>query len=73
MTTQYLNVSSAADLSVDIKAIDLASQGDGGNGANYLITLAKGATRGKRRHFRDQPHGRRHPHHPRQGRRFERR
>jgi hypothetical protein len=43
-TTQYLNVVSAADLSADIKAIDLASQADGGTDVHYLITLAKGAT-----------------------------
>jgi hypothetical protein len=42
-TTTYLNVSSAADLSADIKAIDLASQTDGGN-MNYVITLQAGAT-----------------------------
>jgi hypothetical protein len=30
MTTTYLNVSSASDLSADIKAIDLPSQADGG-------------------------------------------
>ena len=44
MTTTYLNVSSAADLSADIKAVDLASQADGGNGTHYLITLKAGAT-----------------------------
>jgi len=45
MTTTYLNVSSASQLSADIEAIDLASQGPGGGtGADYLITLASGAT-----------------------------
>ena len=44
MTTTYLNVSSASQLSADITAIDLASQADGGNGTNYVITLAAGAT-----------------------------
>jgi hypothetical protein len=44
-TIIYKNVSSAADLSADIKAIDLASQADGGkNGTQYLITLKAGAT-----------------------------
>ena len=43
-TISYLNVSSAAELSADIKAIDLASQADGGNGTHYLITLQAGAT-----------------------------
>jgi hypothetical protein len=43
-TISYLNVSSAAALSDDIKAIDLASQADGGNGTQYLITLQAGAT-----------------------------
>jgi hypothetical protein len=33
-TTSYTNVSTAADLSADIKAIDLASQADGGNGTH---------------------------------------
>ena len=41
--TSYLNVSNAADLSNDIAAIDFASQLDGGNGTNYVITLAAGA------------------------------
>jgi hypothetical protein len=44
MTTTYSNVSSAATLSADIKAIDLASQADGGNGTHYSITLKAGAT-----------------------------
>ena len=44
MTTTFLNVSSAADLSADIKAIDLASQAGKGAGTQYLITLAAGAT-----------------------------
>ena len=44
MATTYLNVSSASQLSADITAIDLASQADGGNGTNYVITLAAGAT-----------------------------
>jgi len=44
MPTIYSNVSSAADLSADIKAIDHASQASGGNGANYVITLAAGRT-----------------------------
>ena len=35
MTTSYLDVSSASQLSADIKAIDLASQADGGNGTHY--------------------------------------
>src|SRR5208283_5229340 len=43
-TTSYTNVNSASQLSADIKAIDLASQADGGNGTNYSITLATGAT-----------------------------
>ena len=42
--TTYLDVSNATDLSNDIKAIDFASQLDGGSGVNYVITLAKGAT-----------------------------
>ena len=37
--TTYLNVSSASQLSGDIKAIDLASQADGGDGTAYSITL----------------------------------
>jgi len=40
----YLNVSSASQLSADIKAIDLASQADGGDGTHYVITLKAGAT-----------------------------
>ncbi len=44
MTTTYLNVSSASELCADIKAIDLASQADGGNGTQYVITLPAGAT-----------------------------
>jgi len=43
MTTNY-NVSSASQLSADIKAVDLASQADGGDGTQYLITLQAGAT-----------------------------
>ena len=43
-TISYLNVSSASQLSADIKTIDLASQADGGNGTQYLITLQAGAT-----------------------------
>jgi hypothetical protein len=43
-TTRYTNVSTAADLSADIEAIDLASQADGGNDTQYLITLQAGAT-----------------------------
>ena len=43
-TIAYLNVSSTSQLSADIKAIDLASQADGGNGTIYLITLKAGAT-----------------------------
>ena len=55
-TTSYTNVSSAADLSADIKAIDLASQADGGNGTNYSITLqSRRDLNRKRRHRRDQP------------------
>ena len=38
------NVSSAAELSADIKKIDLASQATGGDGTDYAITLAPGAT-----------------------------
>ena len=37
-------VSSAAELSADIKKIDLASQATGGDGTNYVITLKPGAT-----------------------------
>jgi len=44
MTITYLNVSSASQLSADIKKIDLASQADGGDGTNYVITLAAGKT-----------------------------
>ncbi len=44
MTTSYLDVSSASQLSADIKAIDLASQADGGNGTHYSVTLKAGAT-----------------------------
>ena len=44
MPTSYTNVSTAADLSADIEAIDLASQADGGNGTHYSITLKAGAT-----------------------------
>ena len=44
MTAQYLNVSTASQLSADIEAIDLASQADGGDGTQYLITLKAGAT-----------------------------
>ena len=43
-TISYLSVSSASQLSADIKTIDLRSQSDGGNGTNYVITLAAGAT-----------------------------
>ena len=35
---------SAAELSADIKKIDLASQATGGDGTDYVITLAPGAT-----------------------------
>ena len=38
------NVSKAAELSTDIKKIDLASQATGGDGTDYIITLAPGAT-----------------------------
>ena len=38
------NVSSAAELSADIKKIDLASQATGGDGTDYAISLAPGAT-----------------------------
>jgi hypothetical protein len=38
----YTNVSSAAALSADIKAIDLASQAGEGTGTHYSITLATG-------------------------------
>ncbi len=69
MTTTYLNVSTASQLSADIKAIDLASQADGGNGTHYVITLKAGATLdGKRRHFRDQPRRDRHADPQRPGR-----
>ena len=45
MPTTFLNVSTAAQLSADIEAIDLASQGPGGGtGTHYLITLLAGAT-----------------------------
>ena len=44
MTTEYLNVSSASQLSADIKAIDLASAADKGNGTSYTITLEADAT-----------------------------
>jgi len=45
MSTTYINVvSSASQLSADIKAIDLASKADGGKGTNYVITLAAGKT-----------------------------
>jgi hypothetical protein len=37
-------VSSAAELSADIKKIDLISQATGGDGTNYVITLAPNAT-----------------------------
>jgi hypothetical protein len=43
-TVSYLNVSNASQLSADIEAVDLASQADGGNGTQYLITLQAGAT-----------------------------
>jgi hypothetical protein len=43
-TTSYRNVSSASELSADIKAIDVDSQADGGDGTHYIITLAKGET-----------------------------
>jgi hypothetical protein len=43
-TTLYTNVSTASALSADIKAIDLASQKDGGGGVHYSITLKAGAT-----------------------------
>ena len=42
--TNYLDVSSASELSADIKAVDLASQADGGNGTHYSITLKAGMT-----------------------------
>ncbi len=44
MTTTYLNVKTESQLSADIKAIDLASQKDGGDGTVYSITFEKGAT-----------------------------
>ena len=44
MPTSHSNVSSASDLSADIATVDLASQASGGNGTNYVITLAAGAT-----------------------------
>jgi hypothetical protein len=45
MTTTYLIVSTAADLSAEIKAIDLASQGPGGGTrTQYQITIQIGAT-----------------------------
>jgi hypothetical protein len=43
MTTTHLNVSIAADVSADIKAVDLASQTDGGDGVRYLVMLKAGA------------------------------
>ena len=43
MTTSYLNVSSASELSADIKAIDLASQADGGDGTHYIDHAARPA------------------------------
>ena len=44
MATSYSNVSTAADLSADIKAIDLASQASTDSGVAYTIALAAGAT-----------------------------
>jgi hypothetical protein len=43
-TTRYSHVASASELSADIKAIDLASQANGGNGTHYVISLASGAS-----------------------------
>src|SRR5262249_35748451 len=42
--SSYLNVSTASQLSADIKAIDLASQAGSGTGTQYVISLAAGAT-----------------------------
>jgi autotransporter-associated beta strand protein len=42
--SSYLNVSSANQLSADIKAIDLASQAGNGIGTQYVISLAAGGT-----------------------------
>ena len=44
LPTSFTGVSTAAQLSADIKEIDLASQASGGTGAHYTITLAHGAT-----------------------------
>ena len=41
---QISGVSSATQLSEDIKAIDQLSQEDGGNGTQYVISLEPGAT-----------------------------
>ena len=55
MTTSYLNVSSAAELSADIKAIDRLA---GGRRKRHALPHHAESRRdldGKRRHFRDQP------------------
>src|SRR6516162_9308230 len=45
MTTTYPIVTTATQLSDEIKEVDLASQGpNGGTGTQYLITIAAGAT-----------------------------
>jgi hypothetical protein len=45
MTTTYPTVTTAAQLSDEIREVDLASQGSGGGtGTQYLITIAAGAT-----------------------------
>jgi hypothetical protein len=46
MPTSYLNVSSAADLSADIKAIDLASTGTGTDCGDRSTFLSDGAASG---------------------------
>ena len=68
MTTTYLNVSSASQLSADINSIDLASQADGGNGTTYVITLEAGATLTETPTFPRSISPAKTPHHQRPGR-----
>jgi hypothetical protein len=49
MTVSYPIVTTASQLSDEIKEVDVASQADGGNGTHYSITLKAGATLTKAR------------------------
>jgi hypothetical protein len=49
MTVSHPIVTTASQLSDEIKEVDVASQADGGNGTHYSITLKAGATLTKAR------------------------